>query len=151
MDYRKRLQEYEKRYDARKRKREGLSKDSLLAYNGDELMKMKFPRPRDGDTWGRWKFVQKNLTLFYEPGKEVHTDWYEVDLEECLTSAAVLDWIAQIASKIWATNDCIGNLVRALNDLLNPQSNLCSFGLGGTESKRLSSKELKQLLLKEIR
>ena len=53
---------------------------------------------------------------------------YEVDLEDCTTSAQALDWIMQVASKTWATDAVIAGLVRAIRDVLNPQSTLCSFG-----------------------
>lgn len=55
-------------------------------------------------------------------------DAYEVDLEECLTSAQVLDWIMQVAQKTWATDAVLAGLVRAVNEVLNPQAHLCSFG-----------------------
>ena len=37
---------------------------------------------------------------------------YEVPLEECTTSAQVLDWIAQISKKTWVTDRVIASLVR---------------------------------------
>jgi len=53
---------------------------------------------------------------------------YEIDLERCLTSAEVLDWLCQIAKKAWATDAILADLVRALNAVLDPQSNLCPGG-----------------------
>ena len=50
---------------------------------------------------------------------------YEVNLDECNTSAGVLDWIAQVAETTWATNDGLANLVRALDDILDFQASLC--------------------------
>ncbi len=75
--------------------------------------------------WAGWQYESQTLVLaFYEEGR-----WtYEVDLERCTTSAEVLDWIMQVASKTWATDAVIAGLVRALRDLLEPQGTLCSFG-----------------------
>ncbi len=53
---------------------------------------------------------------------------YEIDLEDCGSSAQMLDWIFQICSKAWATPQDLGDLVQALNDLLRPQATICSFG-----------------------
>ena len=46
------------------------------------------------------------------------------------TSAQMLDWIMQVAGKQWVTNEILGDLVHALNDIFKPQSNLCSHGWG---------------------
>jgi hypothetical protein len=85
-------------------------------------------RPQDGDAWGPWKYKRSNLTLEYVP-QDGHW-WYEVDLERCGTAAEMLDWIFQINGK---DKDCcsvedLGHLIVALDDLLNPQANICSFG-----------------------
>lgn len=71
--------------------------------------------------WGRWSYRRSNLTL-------VHDEGYEVDLERMETSAATLDWIAQVAGKGWATPADIGNLVLAIDDLVRPQGRLCGGG-----------------------
>ncbi|MGI8514051.1 MAG: hypothetical protein ACR2NT_02735 [Acidimicrobiia bacterium] len=57
---------------------------------------------------------------------------YEVDLERCLTSAQVLDWICQVAGKTWADDQTLAGLVRAIDDILHPQGTLCSFGTSRT-------------------
>lgn len=67
-------------------------------------------------------------------------DDYQVDLEQCTTSTEVLDWIAQIATKQWATNEVIAGLVRAINDVLAPQANLCS----GGKHLTLTGKQIRQ-------
>lgn len=76
--------------------------------------------------WGPWEYDPKLLVLRY---KAYPQDYYEVDLEECRTSAETLDWICQITEKTWATPEVVGWLVRALNDLLRPQAHLCSMGV----------------------
>jgi hypothetical protein len=74
-----------------------------------------------------WRYDAKRLVLAYynEDGEE----WYEIDLEKCRTSAKTLDWIAQVGSKLWATDEVLGGLVRALNCVFNTlQGKLCGSG-----------------------
>jgi hypothetical protein len=68
-----------------------------------------------------WKFDPQRLTLVY--------DDYEIDLETCTTSAAVLDWIMQVAGKTFATDHVLAALVRDLFWILAPQATLCSTGI----------------------
>jgi hypothetical protein len=87
---------------------------------------------KDGDCWGPWRFQRSDLTLQYDP-QDRHW-WYEIDLERMTNSAAMLDVIFQISNKresCCSTED-IGHLISALNDLLNPQANICSFGTNAT-------------------
>lgn len=92
---------------------------------------------RDGG-WGPWKLDQAVFVLFIsEPYR------YEVDLERCTSSAKVLDYICQVARKTWCNTEMIGGLVSALDDVLTPQANLCSFG----RSKRLSCEKIKRMVL----
>jgi hypothetical protein len=56
---------------------------------------------------------------------------YEVDLEQCTTSAEMLDWICRVAGTDWATPDTVGNLAMAFNELLRPQSTVCTMGVEG--------------------
>ena len=71
--------------------------------------------------WGDWSYDRKNLTLFNSEG-------YEVDLTECNSAAEILDWIFQVAGKSWADNRTVTTLIEALEDLLDPQANVCSWG-----------------------
>ena len=75
---------------------------------------------------GGWRFIADARVL------ELHDAegrwFYEVDLERCRTSAEVLDWIIQVSQKTWATDARLAGLVRALDEILNPQATLCSFG-----------------------
>lgn len=77
--------------------------------------------PDEKGRWGAWVFNPKNLTLRHEP------EDYEIDLEEIHSSAAILDWIFQVQNKTWGTAFNMHNLLRALNDILDPQANYCSF------------------------
>jgi len=75
---------------------------------------------------GDWVYDPTTLTVQYGQWREE----YELDLEKCSTSPEMLDWIFQFASKSWATNQAIGDLVTMLNQLLRPQATLCSSGTG---------------------
>ncbi len=82
-----------------------------------------FTYPQNGQTWGNWKLSTRELVLKYtgEGG-------YEVDLEEMTSSANVLDWIAQVSQKAWASAEDVGNFVRAINDIFELQQRLCPAG-----------------------
>jgi hypothetical protein len=70
-----------------------------------------------------WKLDRERLVLRHDERG------YEVDLEDCArSSAAMMDWIFQVARKSWATDKCVASLIHALNDLLQPQRYLCSRG-----------------------
>jgi hypothetical protein len=88
--------------------------------------------------WGAWAFYPAELILLHEK------EDYDIDLAACTTSAAVLDWIAQVEGKVWATPSDVGYLVAAICDLLNPQANLCSFGEPTTIE---SGEQLRELVL----
>jgi hypothetical protein len=90
--------------------------------------------PRRGD-WGPWRLAPRERVLYADgpyPGQGGRSYWYEVDLDECITSAQVLDRIIQVAEKTWADNVVIAGLVRALDDVLRPQAHLCSSGASKT-------------------
>jgi hypothetical protein len=78
------------------------------------------------ERYGRWRYDAERIVLVYV-GDEGR-DEYEVDPEECTTSAETLDRIAQVSKKTWASREDVGYLVQALDDLLDFQANLCSFG-----------------------
>jgi len=92
-------------------------------------------------SWGDWVLEKETLVL-----KHKGTD-YEVYLDECNNSAQILDWIIQVSQKSWATNDVIGELVRALDDILNIQGHFCGSGI----SHEANSKEIAQDYVKGLR
>jgi hypothetical protein len=79
-------------------------------------------RVKDGDEWGDFIFDRKNLCLTHQ-----NFD-YELDLEKFGSSSALLDMMFQISRKTWMTRGNRGYLLEALQELLDPQQNLCSFG-----------------------
>lgn len=101
-------------------------------YNGGDILN-SVPPPRD---WGPWRLDTRTWVLY-----PVRPYRYEVDLEECLTSAAVLDRVMQIAGKAWADDELIAGLIRALDDVLSPQANLCPFGA----SRRIARAKAREL------
>jgi hypothetical protein len=81
-------------------------------------------RPRHGDAWGGWVYDAELMTLTYKN--------YELDLEWFTNPAKMLDMIFQVAGKIWATREVVGDLIAALDDVMYPQSTLCSGGVAKT-------------------
>ncbi len=93
-----------------------------------------------GRQWGDWQLDTERLTLDYKPDGV----WrYEIDLERVRDSASLLDWIFQIAGKSWATPKVTRDLLRALDDIFEPQANLCSVGMGKKISPSFVAKRLK--------
>ncbi len=96
------------------------------------------PAPRRHRDWGPWRLKASTYVLEV-PGR------YEVDLERCLDSAEVLDYIAQVAGKRWATREVVGGLVMALDDVLNVQANVCSFGTNSRVTAAAVRRRVRQM------
>lgn len=97
--------------------------------------------------YGPWRLDVDSRVLFLPvAGNDGfdHADGlaYYIDLERCLTSAQVLDWIFQVAAKSWADHGVLGGLISALDDILDPQANLCSFG----QPKSLTEADIARLV-----
>lgn len=101
-------------------------------YTGTALFDAVHP-PSD---WGPWRLDTETWVLY-----PVAPYRYEVDLEQCLTTAKVLDYIIHISQKTWADDATIAGLIRALGDVLKPQANLCP---GGTP-KHLTDTRIREL------
>lgn len=93
-------------------------------------------------TWGPWRLDAETLVIYSDPDSHVGYR-YEIDLEDCQSSARVLDWICQISQKHWGTEtenaSCVAGLIAAFNDVLHPQASLCSWGT----SKRLTKAQIR--------
>ena len=75
---------------------------------------------------------------------------YYLDLDRARSASAILDWIFQIRS-LWFCRDpeVISSLLEAIDVLLDPQANFCSWGISGQEEKRISDRaELRRLIKK---
>ncbi len=92
--------------------------------------------------WGPWRIDTRSWVLY-----PVRPYRYEVDLEECLTSAQVLDHVAQIASKTWADDATVAGLIRALDDVLHPQATLCS----GGAAREITAQKARQMAAQAAR
>jgi hypothetical protein len=79
------------------------------------------PRGLDESDWNGWHLL---------PGGELEHEEasYPIDVQQFTRSAKALDMIMQIATKTWATDAVLAGLVRAINDVVEPQATLCSFG-----------------------
>ena len=95
-------------------------------------MKIKLSRDLHGKTWGKWTFDWKHLTLDFD------TNWlpspnneprYWIPLDRATTSAQILDWLCQLRTKSFITNQDIGDLLTAFDSLANLQGVICSFGI----------------------
>jgi len=100
--------------------------DKSIRFKPISSADVKRPKYEDGHVWGRWRYQFSNLTLnLMEEDKLL----YEVDLERCNDSAQILNKIAQVAERVFATPEDIGYLVLALNDLSGRlQSKVCGTG-----------------------
>lgn len=83
------------------------------------------PYPAHGDRWGDWRFNAHSLTLEYAPNDCWRS---EIDLEQLQTPALLADALFQKSAKNMFTSADLGNLMLAIQDLIHPQANLCSWG-----------------------
>ena len=86
-------------------------------------------------TWGNWELRVEIMCI------EHSVNWYQISLDECLTSAQVLDWVFQMRAKTWVTSEEMANLLDAFDDVFEPQSRLCSVG----RNKSLTKEEMHRL------
>jgi hypothetical protein len=108
-----------------------MSKFTLIPFD-----KITVPlRGWDRSKWNGWRLEGVELVYPAYVGGV-----YPIDLETCNRSSEVLDWIAQITGKEWATDECIAGLVRALDDILDLQANLCSRG----DDKHLTVEQIRK-------
>jgi hypothetical protein len=81
--------------------------------------------------WGPWTLNLGEMRLEYSK-KFAHSDKiqrYGIDLDRCNNSSQILDWIAQLSQKQWLSNEDLGHLVRAFDEIFNTlQSHVCGCG-----------------------
>jgi hypothetical protein len=83
--------------------------------------------------WGPWRLTSEGALEPSDPGQGLGS--YQIDLATCTDSANVLDWIVQVAHKLDATDAIVAGLVRALDDILQLQSNVCGWGTSKTMTR----------------
>ena len=59
-----------------------------------------------------WTFRPELNRLTYDV---TDSHLYDVRLDECKTPTGLLDWIAQVNEKVWATPEVVGGLVKAMD------------------------------------
>lgn len=65
--------------------------------------------------WGRWTFNAETACL----ETDVHPGLvYQVRVDEMNTSAEILDWLFQLEEKSWVTSENLGDVVRAVADII---------------------------------
>jgi hypothetical protein len=90
-------------------------------YSERRMEKMRNP------VWGEWTFDYKTGCLCFRiDGTD---DDYHICLSKINQSSQILDWIFQLNAKTWATPQIMKDLLEAMEFLLNPQANYCSFGI----------------------
>ena len=80
-------------------------------------------RARGPTRWGDWTLNRRAWVLTH-----AEAPWYEIDLERMRTSAELLDWIFQVRTLGWMTPQAMADLLAAIDDIISPQSTLCSWG-----------------------
>jgi hypothetical protein len=87
--------------------------------------------------WGAWYLDTDTLELVYRDAAGHNRHF--LNLERCGSSAAVLDWICQLAGKDWTSPRDIGDLVAAFRDILDPQASMCAFSASGAPGKTIDA------------
>ncbi len=97
----------------------------------------------DSKRWGPWRLNDHEML-----GPVLEREWddpgrhYWLELGRCTNPAEVLDIIIHTSRHAWANDEILSGLVRALDDVLDPISNLCGSG----QSKTLLAKRLGKIL-----
>ena len=106
------------------------------------------------EKWGDWHIDKSNFCLNLLP-KDHATKWshdcpfYQVDLERIDSNSEMLDWIFQLNHKnlnIYGKN-VVKDLIRALDDIFDPQNNCCSSG----KNKDFSGSELAKKYVERLK
>jgi len=88
------------------------------------------PEVKIGYWWGSWKLGAQNALFCYEPEGKYENPVFWIDLEKLSSSATVLNHVFEVVNKKWANAEVLANLLWALEDIFNPQRNICT---GGTD------------------
>ena len=85
-----------------------------LVWDARDFLAVQVPEPKDGDTWGNWRFEKRTLTLQYR-NAEGYTD--EIDLERMKSNLELLIWMKDLSGKVYVTPEDLGNFFLAIQDL----------------------------------
>lgn len=111
----------------------------------DQSNRKPIPQPFEPYPSSPWVFNEDAFTLdLHEVTSSGVKRWlYSVDLEECATPAQVLDWIMHIHGKLWATDEVLAGLVRALFRCLGPAICFTGATRGPTDVRAIILKRMK--------
>jgi hypothetical protein len=98
----------------------------------------------DPDRWNGWQLSGHDLWYLAHPGTPGHA-CYTIGLDHCRSAAEVLDAIVMVRRFDWATDACLAGLIHALDDLLNLNLNLCSWGIHRTVTKEHRATRLQRM------
>lgn len=104
------------------------------------------PKEAAPKRWGRWILNEEDLSLFTSYDRDEKR--YSLPLFLCNNPEATLGWITSIHEKGWTTNQDIGDLVEALNDLLIIKN---SFDRNGYEHDNGNIEYTRNVVQKRIR
>jgi hypothetical protein len=68
------------------------------------------------------------LTIDGRPHNYGRDIFYEIDISTKTTSAKLLDLVVQVSKKRWSTDAIVSDLIRKMDEALNIQANICSWG-----------------------
>lgn len=91
--------------------------------------------------YGRWQFDKRLNVLQFRRGgsaRNANNILYEIDLDRMSSSAECLNCIFQVAFKTWMTDTDRTDLLIAIRDIVNPQLNLCSWGIERGDGAKVS-------------
>jgi hypothetical protein len=100
---------------------------------------------KNGTTWGDWTLDTADSVLVLDTKIGGMRHQYEIELWKITDSAHMLDWIFQVRMKTWVTNDVMGDLLSAFQDIFRPQTFLCG---AGHDKKLDASAHLEMLFAK---
>lgn len=83
---------------------------------------------KNGTRWGDWTLDARDSVLVLDTRIDDAKHHYEIDLRDIRDSAHMLNWIFQLRMKAWVSNDVMGDLLSAFQDIFRPQTFLCGGG-----------------------
>lgn len=88
------------------------SNDEPPTSNPAEVLKRVYGVDRQ--QWGRWSLDPEHQVLGFDGSPEHPALDYWIPLRTLETQAGAWEWIRQVASKTWCTEEDLGHLVRAV-------------------------------------
>jgi hypothetical protein len=85
-------------------------------------------------TKGEWRYDRRLRTFVHAAG------YYEIERDDAGASCAELcDWIFQVANMSSISDESLGQLVRLMDEVLDPQATMCSDGIDRVVERRRGS------------